>query len=40
VPFGGVKDSGCGRFGRRAALDEFTELRWLTVQRTPRQFPI
>ena len=40
VPFGGVKDSGWGRFGGRAALEEFTELRWVTVQRTPRQFPI
>jgi hypothetical protein len=24
----------------RTALDEFTELRWVTLQRTPRQFPI
>jgi len=40
VPFGGVKDSGWGRFGSRAALEEFTELRWVTVQRTPRHFPI
>jgi hypothetical protein len=24
----------------RAALDEFTELRWVTLQRTPRQFLI
>jgi acyl-CoA reductase-like NAD-dependent aldehyde dehydrogenase len=34
MPFGGVKASGFGRFGGRAALDEFTELRWLTVQHT------
>jgi len=40
VPFGGVKDSGWGRFGGRAALEEFTELRWISVQRTPRQYPI
>jgi acyl-CoA reductase-like NAD-dependent aldehyde dehydrogenase len=39
VPFGGVKNSGWGRFGGHAALDEFTELRWITVQRTPRQYP-
>ncbi|MGH7775857.1 MAG: aldehyde dehydrogenase family protein [Candidatus Dormibacterales bacterium] len=39
VPFGGVKDSGVGRFGSRAALDEFTELRWITIQRTRRTFP-
>jgi aldehyde dehydrogenase (NAD+) len=39
VPFGGVKDSGYGRFGGQAALDEFTELRWINFQRTPRTFP-
>ncbi len=39
VPFGGVKDSGWGRHGGLAALEEFTELRWVTMQRTPRQYP-
>ena len=39
VPFGGVKDSGWGRFGGRAALEEFTELRWISMQRTPRHYP-
>jgi aldehyde dehydrogenase (NAD+) len=39
VPFGGIKDSGWGRFGGRAALEEFTELRWVSVQRTPRAYP-
>ena len=39
VPFGGVKGSGYGRFGGQAALDEFTELRWINIQRTPRTFP-
>ena len=39
VPFGGVKDSGWGRHGGLAALEEFTELRWITMQRTPRQYP-
>jgi acyl-CoA reductase-like NAD-dependent aldehyde dehydrogenase len=32
MPFGGVKDSGWGRFGGQAAIDEFTELRWVTIQ--------
>ena len=32
MPFGGVKDSGFGRFGGQAVVDEFTELRWITVQ--------
>jgi acyl-CoA reductase-like NAD-dependent aldehyde dehydrogenase len=39
MPFGGVKDSGWGRFGARAAMDEFTELRWVTVQSGARHFP-
>lgn len=39
VPFGGVKDSGWGRFGGRAGLEEFTELRWISIQRSPRQYP-
>ncbi len=40
MPFGGVKSSGWGRFGGRAALEEFTELRWITVQEQPREYPI
>jgi len=40
MPFGGVKHSGWGRFGGKAALEEFTELRWITIQDTPRQYPI
>jgi benzaldehyde dehydrogenase (NAD) len=40
MPFGGVKDSGWGRFGGFAALEEFTELRWITVLDTPRTYPI
>ena len=39
VPFGGVKDSGWGRFGGRAGLEEFTELRWISIQRTARHYP-
>jgi vanillin dehydrogenase len=40
MPFGGVKNSGWGRFGGRAALEEFTELRWMTIQDGPRHYPI
>jgi benzaldehyde dehydrogenase (NAD) len=40
MPFGGVKESGWGRFGGEAAVEEFTELRWITVQEEPRQYPI
>jgi acyl-CoA reductase-like NAD-dependent aldehyde dehydrogenase len=39
VPFGGVKGSGYGRMGGKAALDEFTDLRWISVQTTRRSFP-
>jgi acyl-CoA reductase-like NAD-dependent aldehyde dehydrogenase len=40
MPFGGVKSSGWGRFGGRAALEEFTELRWMTIQSGDRHYPI
>jgi len=39
VPFGGVKDSGYGRFGGGEAIHEFTEMRWVTVQSQGRPFP-
>jgi vanillin dehydrogenase len=39
APFGGVGDSGFGRFGGRAVLDAFTDLRWITLQQRPKQFP-
>ncbi len=39
MPFGGVKDSGFGRFGGSAVVDEFTELRWITVQSGSHPFP-
>lgn len=40
MPFGGVKGSGYGRFGGKAAIAEFTDLRWITVQTTSRHYPI
>jgi acyl-CoA reductase-like NAD-dependent aldehyde dehydrogenase len=39
MPFGGVKDSGYGRFGGKAAIAEFTDLRWITVQSGARHYP-
>ena len=39
MPFGGVKDSGFGRFGGQAAVEEFTELRWVTIQSGTHPFP-
>ncbi|PXF83104.1 salicylaldehyde dehydrogenase, partial [Klebsiella pneumoniae] len=39
MPFGGCKASGYGRFGGRAGIAEFTELRWITIQTQPRELP-
>jgi benzaldehyde dehydrogenase (NAD) len=40
MPFGGVKGSGYGRFGGKAGIDAFTELRWITIETRPGHFPI
>jgi vanillin dehydrogenase len=40
MPFGGVKASGWGRFGGKAAIEEFTELRWITIQHGSRHYPL
>jgi acyl-CoA reductase-like NAD-dependent aldehyde dehydrogenase len=40
MPFGGVGGSGYGRFGGKAAIDAFTELRWITVAGAPGDYPI
>ncbi len=40
MPFGGVGASGYGRFGGKAGVDSFTELRWITVETQPGHFPI
>lgn len=39
MPFGGIKSSGFGHFGGKAGIAEFTDLRWVTVQTTPRHYP-
>jgi acyl-CoA reductase-like NAD-dependent aldehyde dehydrogenase len=39
MPFGGVKDSGFGRFGGQAVVDEFTELQWVTMRDGGHPFP-
>ncbi len=40
MPFGGTRASGYGRFGGRAGIAEFTELRWITVETQPGHFPL
>ena len=40
MPFGGVKDTGYGRFGGTAGIAEVTELRWITAQNGPMHYPI
>lgn len=39
APYGGTKDSGYGRFDGRAVIDEFTELKWLTIGPSVHQYP-
>ena len=40
MPFGGTKASGYGRFGGKAGVDSFTELRWITIETQPGHYPI
>jgi acyl-CoA reductase-like NAD-dependent aldehyde dehydrogenase len=40
MPFGGVKDSGWGRFGLQFTAEDFTELQWITMRDGPRTYPI
>lgn len=40
MPFGGVKASGYGRFGGLWGIQEFTELRWITLQDGDLHYPI
>ena len=39
MPFGGIGGSGYGRFGGKAAIDEFTDLRWITIEDPKQQYP-
>jgi acyl-CoA reductase-like NAD-dependent aldehyde dehydrogenase len=39
MPFGGVKGSGFGRFGGKAAIAEFTDLRWVTIEDPGQHYP-
>jgi acyl-CoA reductase-like NAD-dependent aldehyde dehydrogenase len=39
MPFGGVGASGYGRFGGKAAIAEFTDLRWITIEDPKQHYP-
>jgi acyl-CoA reductase-like NAD-dependent aldehyde dehydrogenase len=39
APFGGTKSSGYGRFDSRAVIDEFTELKWVTIEQSGQPYP-
>jgi acyl-CoA reductase-like NAD-dependent aldehyde dehydrogenase len=40
MPFGGVKSSGIGRFGGKAGIAEFTDLRWISIETDHAHYPI
>jgi len=39
-PIGGDEASGLGRFGGQWALDALTTYQWISIQETPREYPI
>ncbi|SHM44437.1 Acyl-CoA reductase [Sphingobium sp. YR657] len=39
APYGGMKNSGYGRFDGRAVVDEFTELKWVTIEPAGQPYP-
>jgi acyl-CoA reductase-like NAD-dependent aldehyde dehydrogenase len=39
APYGGTKASGYGRFDGRAVINEFTELKWITIEPSDQQYP-
>lgn len=40
MPFGGVKSSGYGRFGGTFGIDQFTEVKWMTINSKPLKYPL
>lgn len=40
APYGGMKNSGYGRFDGRAVIDEFTEVKWITIEPAAQPYPV
>ncbi len=40
APFGGEKNSGLGRFHGDWIIEELTRVHWVSVQHTPREYPL
>lgn len=38
-PYGGMKQSGYGKFDGRAVIDEFPDLKWITIEPEDQQYP-
>lgn len=39
APYGGMKNSGYGRFDGRAVIEEFTEIKWVTLEDPTQAYP-
>ena len=39
APNSGSKNSGYGKFDRLAVLDEFTELKWISIDPSVQMYP-
>lgn len=39
APYGGMKKSGYGRFDGSAVIEEFTEIKWVTVEASDQRYP-
>ncbi|MEY4039753.1 MAG: hypothetical protein RLZZ52_621 [Actinomycetota bacterium] len=39
APYGGMKSSGYGRFDGRGVINEFTDLKWVTVEPSDQPYP-
>jgi aldehyde dehydrogenase (NAD+) len=40
TPFGGVKSSGIGRYNDQWIVSELTETKWVSIQKSSREYPI